>query len=56
MYDIKRVEAEIDEVLNACEDAEINGSRFPGMSYEQGIIDFFRWLIGETDDHPYPEE
>lgn len=37
MYDIKRTEAEID----ACEDAAINGSRYPGMTYEQGIVGEF---------------
>ena len=53
MYEIIRAQEEIDEILNACSD---DNSRFPGMTYEQGIVDFFRWLIGETDEHPYPKE
>lgn len=56
MYDIKRSEAEINEVVEACESVYTGNSRFPGMTYEQGIADFFRWLVGEVDDHPYTEE
>lgn len=33
-------------------DDEINGSRWPGMSYEQGVEAGIQWLVGDTDDNP----
>lgn len=48
-YKIVRQEGEIDELLNKCDDAEREGSKFRGMSYEQGITAAIRWLT-ETDE------
>ena len=43
---------EIDEVLNQCmEQADEGGSRFPGMTYEQGVEAAIRWMQG-TDENP----
>lgn len=54
---IKPSEAEINEVLNQVgEKIDEGGSRFPGMSFEQGVQDGIRWVLGETDDNPYPPE
>ncbi|MBL1321537.1 MAG: hypothetical protein COA63_010830 [Methylophaga sp.] len=48
-----RSDAEIDEVLNMCnEQEELGGSLFQGMTYEQGIQCALRWVTGDSDDHP----
>ena len=47
---------EIDDVINECTEQENKGgSRWPGMTYEQGVLAAIRWLIGETEDHPLDE-
>ena len=53
MYQIKRTVEEIYEVLNLAAEGENEGSRYPGMSYEQGINAFWMWLIGDTDEEPF---
>lgn len=55
MYEIKRTADEIESVLETCDNAVSNGSSYPGMSYEQGIMEFFMWLVGETDLHPFED-
>ena len=41
-------QSEIDDVLNQCaESADDGASKFPGMSYEQGIEAAIRWMQGE---------
>ncbi len=57
MRQIKRSEAEIDEALNlAAESIEHGKSKWPGMTYEQGIEDALLWLFGETEDHPMKDQ
>ena len=47
---------EIDDVLNACMEAEDEGSSiFPGMSYEQGVTYAINWMRGEGP-HPLENE
>jgi hypothetical protein len=39
---------EVDDVLNqCCEAADSGESKFPGMSYEQGIEAAIRWMQGD---------
>lgn len=39
---------EIDQVLNQCAEAADDGrSKFPGMSYEQGVEAAIRWMQGD---------
>lgn len=53
MSEIVRTQEEIDDVLNECVEIENNeGSRFHGMSYEQGLQDMYAWLVGESNDNP----
>ena len=53
MYFITPTIKEIDDVLNQCDDAEVNGEeKFPGMTYEQGIAYAIRWLIGQEKENP----
>ena len=46
--EIKRTDAEIDAVLN---DA-VEGDRFAGMTYEQGVEAAILWITGQTDSKP----
>lgn len=49
-----------DEISAVCEAALINindgKTRFAGQTYEEGIVAAIDWLIGNTDDDPYPNE
>ena len=42
---------EIEELFQKAEDGLAEGSQFPGMSYEEGILDTLRWLW-EAGDNP----
>lgn len=41
---------EIKELKQAAEDAQ--GSRYPDLTYEDGVLETLRWLF-EGGDHPY---
>jgi len=41
---------EIDAVLGRCCDAMDSGSRFPGMSYEEGVKAALDWMQGDGDN------
>jgi len=57
MYQVERTDDEINDVLNDVSH-RINegGSRYPGMSYENGIEEALQWVLGKSDDHPYKDE
>ncbi len=51
-----RDQNEIDEQMNrTIESIDEGGSRWPGMSYEQGVEAALRWVCEETDDVPMEE-
>lgn len=52
MYELKRTDQEIDKLLNESFTFEAGDSPFWGMSYEQGIQEGIRWLLGELDEYP----
>ncbi len=47
-------QTQIDDVLDQCIQALDNGSRWPGMSYEQGVEAAIRWMQGDGS-HPLEE-
>lgn len=56
MTTIIPTEKEIDTLLNDCKDAEDLGeTRFPGMTYEQGVYAGIEWLRG-NEPHPLDDE
>ena len=55
MYTIQRTDQQINDLLNKAINAFDNGTNYPGMSYEQGILDAINWLIGQTNDNPLDE-
>jgi hypothetical protein len=55
-YEVVRTDEEIDDVLNiAVEQADKGGSAYPGMTFEQGVSEGIRWLVGHNDDAPLGE-
>ncbi|QGJ89476.1 hypothetical protein PBI_SMARTIES_73 [Microbacterium phage Smarties] len=57
LHDSPVSQSDVDDVINdAHEQIDNGGSRWPGMSYEQGLVAGLQWVTGETDDHPYEDE
>jgi len=52
MYEIKRTDDEINDVLNKTFEGIDQGTKWPGMSYEQGVQAALDWLFGSIDDNP----
>jgi len=52
IYQIVRTEEEIDEVNNRIMEAMVEGTKFSGMTYEEGCQYMLQWLIGEIDEDP----
>lgn len=52
----ERTEDEIYRVLNWADEGIDRGSKYSGASYEQGVSDAIRWLIGDSDHAPDEEE
>ena len=50
-----RTQDEVDGQLNLAAEGVDNGSRWPGMSYEQGVEAALRWMTGQTEDKPMEE-
>lgn len=49
---IVRTQEEVDQVLNWASEGIDGGSKYPGMSYEEGVRAAVDWLTGFTDDRP----
>lgn len=47
-----RTEKEINDLIDKCADAAMNGTKFSGMSYEEGIRAGIEWVLGLSDEHP----
>lgn len=41
---------QIDDVLNRAAVVHDEGTRWPGMSYEEGVENALRWMLGEGGD------
>lgn len=53
IYKIKKTPEEINDLLNACVESEATEkSKFPGMSYEEGVKYALEWVLGISDVHP----
>lgn len=52
MDKIVRTEKEIEAQIQKAEDASNDGSMYPGMSYEEGMLAMYQWLTGEVEDKP----
>lgn len=56
MYRIERTESAINDLMNKAMRSFDEGSTYPGMSYEQGIVDAILWLTGQSNDNPLEDE
>jgi hypothetical protein len=54
--DVVRTDDEIGRVENWAVEGFDKGGRYPGISYEQGVMDTIHWLRGDNDDAPDREE
>jgi len=55
--ELARSEGEIWALVETMTCAEAEGTtKYPGMTYEQGVLAAVMWLIGEWDAHPYEED
>ncbi len=52
---IVRTESEINKQLDLAYKTQLN-SVYHNMTYEQGMIAMYEWLIGDTDDLPMDED
>lgn len=56
-YMIKPNDTEIDDVRNkASEQEDKGGSKWPGMTYEQGVNAALDWVVGDNEENPMPDE
>lgn len=52
MFEVERQSKEIYDLMNLAQEGVDQGTRYPGMSYEQGILDALMWLDGSSDHNP----
>lgn len=55
MNQIVRTQQEIENQLDQARKTQWH-SKYPGQSYEDGIVDFAMWLFGDTNDLPMPKD
>ena len=51
-----RTRSEIDEVLNKAVEGMDSVSKWPGMSYEEGVNAALLWVTGDRDEDPMEDE
>ena len=52
MYRVVRTDNEVNDCLNEAMQAEIERSKYPGMSFEEGVIYAIKWLTDKDEPHP----
>lgn len=55
MYQLARGDDEINKVLDNANEGMEKGSKYPGMSYEEGVEAVCMWLFGINNDHPFDD-
>ena len=57
MKDISEIESACDRAADMQAEASMIGSRYPGMSYEEGVREALDWVCDNVDEDPTnPEE
>jgi len=50
-----KTEKELEEVIDrVLEQSDKQVPRYPGMTYEEGVENALRWVIGDADDADWP--
>lgn len=44
-----------DQMAEAREQIDQGRTRFPGLSYEEGVVAALEWALGQNETIPYPE-
>lgn len=52
---IIKTPAEIEAIYDLAREGEVNGTMFPNMSYEEGIVALIDWLTGRREENPLEE-
>ncbi len=55
MPEIARTDDEVNDQISKADEGQNQGSKFPGMSYEEGVIAALDWITGVNDDAPMDE-
>ena len=53
---VVRSTEEIEAVKAEAEKAQAKGTKYPAMTYEDGVTETLRWLTGETDASPMSDD
>lgn len=57
MAAVERTEKEIEKEIDAADESIHKGtSRWPGMTYEDGVRAALGWVIGEDDERPMSDQ
>jgi hypothetical protein len=51
---MERTVEDVEQALNIVLESGVEKSRYPTMTYEQGIEIALRWMLGEVDDAEFP--
>jgi len=54
--EVVRTDEEINRVLDKVMEAQQKGSKYRGMSFEDGIREMYDWLTGDQDEPPMEDE
>ena len=49
LFQSERTESEVNELAQRLEDGEDEGTKYPGMSYEQGALSMLEYLEGRVE-------
>lgn len=52
MKDFKEIEDAAERAAEMQCEAEQNGSKYPGMKYEDGLREAFDWITGNAEEDP----
>ena len=53
---VKRTQNEIDAQVNTAAHFMDRGTKYGGMSYDEGVRQALDWIQGHDDDPPYDEQ
>jgi hypothetical protein len=54
MYEVVRSDEEIDDLFSDIQKVVAEkGTKFRGMTYEDGLKDGINWITNEVEDYPY---
>ncbi len=55
-YQIVRTDQEIDKLVGDATEGRLGNSRYPGETFESGIMAALEWLTDPNAEYPFEEE